>query len=101
MLIGGNPGAARPVSRIYGRCAVELMNLRKLSRAAYNSFVAIHRKQVIVLPRYDTQSAHKPNASRSPRSRVGRNRWNTLIAVLPSSHGENSTRAVMSQCSNL
>ena len=79
---------------------LRLMNLRKLSRAAYDSFVAIHRKQVLVVTRYDAQSAHKPNASRSPRFRVGLNRWNTPVAVLPSSHGANSTRAVMSQGSN-
>ena len=100
IFIGGNPGAARPVTRIHGGRAVQVVNLGNLSRAAYDSFVAIHRNQVFVGARDDAQSAHKPKASRSPRLRVGLNRWNTAIAVLPSSHGANSTRAVTSQGSN-
>jgi hypothetical protein len=98
MFIGCNPGTARPVTRIHSCGGATVVNLRRLSRSACDSFVAIHRKQIAVATSYDTQSAHKPNAS---RFRAGLNRRITPIAALPSSHGANSTRAITSQGSNL
>src|SRR5882672_7764773 len=100
IFVRSKPGTAVAVAGIDGSGATEFMDFRREPCAPRDSLVTIHRHDVRIVSDDDCHSAHRPTAALSRAASRLQTHPTSSLAVLPISHGANSSNAVSSHGSS-